>query len=226
VDEWSTSCAPASPAPAAGDATATFSLNGRSVKVTNPDPSLTLLDYLRYTAGLTGTKGSCRQGGCGACTVMMDGLAINACLRPLAACDGKTLLTVEGFGNARDGYSKVQDAIAKGNGSQCGFCTPGMVMNMHSLLATKPEATVADVEAHFDGNICRCTGYRPILAAFHQLVTDEPGVATGCCTSPCAGNFSGAASTPPKHFTGRGSEWIEPTALSDLAGAIRRYERE
>ena len=158
-----------------------FSLNGETVTIKNPDPERSLLDYLRYDVGLTGTKGSCRQGGCGACTVMMQGLAINACLRPVVACDGMTIVTTEGMGNLRDGYSNVQDAIAKGNGSQCGFCTPvrwryflcrasvsrltwkaslsqGMVMNMHSLLATKPGATPADVEKQFDGNICRCTG--------------------------------------------------------------------
>jgi aerobic-type carbon monoxide dehydrogenase small subunit (CoxS/CutS family) len=104
--------------------TVSFKLNGRDVTVKQPDPTRSLLDYLRYDVGLTGTKGSCRQGGCGACTVMMNGLGVNACLRPLVACDGMTITTTEGVGNLRDGYSSVQDAIAKGNGSQCGFCTP------------------------------------------------------------------------------------------------------
>ena len=101
-----------------------FTLNGKRVAVDNADPRMSLLDYLR-AAGHTGTKSSCRQGGCGACTVMMDdGLAINACLRPLVACDGHTITTTEGTGNGREGYSKVHKAIAEGNGSQCGFCTP------------------------------------------------------------------------------------------------------
>ena len=80
---------------AAGNSSCSFTLNGEAVTVDNPDPRLTLLDYLRGVSGLTGTKGSCRQGGCGACTVMMEGLAINACLRPLVACDGHSITTTE-----------------------------------------------------------------------------------------------------------------------------------
>ena len=197
-----------------------FTLNGASVAVKRPDPSKSLLDYLRYDVGLTGTKGSCRQGGCGACTVMMNGLAINACLRPLVACDGMAITTTEGVGNVRDGYSPVQDAIAKGNGSQCGFCTPGMVMNMHSLLATKPDATPADVEAHFDGNICRCTGYRPILSAFHKLATGQPA-GCGVKAAPCTHNFRATRTAHKQYTTDDGSAmWVEPSTLAELASHI------
>lgn len=192
-----------------------FTLNGQPVTVENPDPRLTLLDYLRGDAGLTGTKGSCRQGGCGACTVMMEGLAINACLRPLVACDGHTITTTEGTGNARDGYSKVQAAIAEGNGSQCGFCTPGMVMNMHSLLATKKDLTPLELENHIDGNICRCTGYRPILASFKKLLAEGWRPA---CPGVCA---SAAAPLDPKHFAGTGgTQWSEPLTLADMCAAV------
>ena len=120
---------------------------------------------------------------------MMNGLGINACLRPLVACDGMTITTTEGVGNVRDGYSAVQDAIAKGNGSQCGFCTPGMVMNMHSLLATKPGATAADVEAHFDGNICRCALPMLLVAGeeewegFVHSCSLDMSLTTNCLTS-------------------------------------------
>ena len=196
-----------------------FSLNGETVTIKNPDPSRTLLDYLRYDVGLTGTKGSCRQGGCGACTVMMQGLAINACLRPVVACDGMTIVTTEGMGNVRDGYSNVQDAIAKGNGSQCGFCTPGMVMNMHSLLATKPGATPADVEKQFDGNICRCTGYRPILAAFHKLAKEQPSCG-GATTAPCTQNWQGENVSEPRQASSESATWVEPTTLAELAKLI------
>lgn len=151
---------------------------------------------------------------------MMNGLGINACLRPLVACDGMTITTTEGVGNVRDGYSSVQDAIAKGNGSQCGFCTPGMVMNMHSLLATKPGATPADVEAHFDGNICRCTGYRPILSAFHKLVADQP-TPCGVKAAPCTHNFRAAPTTHKQYTTADGSAlWVEPSTLAELASHI------
>lgn len=103
----------------------TFVLNGKTVHIDDPDPRMSLLDYLRGTAGLTGTKGSCRQGGCGACTVVMQTgstgpkLAINACLRPLCSLDGRQITTTEGLGNSRDGYHAVQECIASGNGSQC-----------------------------------------------------------------------------------------------------------
>eukprot|EP01043_Picozoa_sp_COSAG02_P009806 COSAG02_NODE_337_length_24268_cov_7.498738_8_plen_716_part_00 len=197
-----------------------FTLNGDVVTVKRPDPTRSLLDYLRYDVGLTGTKGSCRQGGCGACTVMMNGLGINACLRPLVACDGMTITTTEGVGNVRDGYSPVQEAIAKGNGSQCGFCTPGMVMNMHSLLATKPGATPADVEAHFDGNICRCTGYRPILSAFHKLAADQ-STPCGVKAAPCTHNFRAAPTAHKQYTTDDGSAvWVEPSTLAELASHI------
>ncbi len=193
-----------------------FTLNGEALTVNNPDPRLTLLDYLRGVSGLTGTKGSCRQGGCGACTVMMEGLAINACLRPLVACDGHTITTTEGTGNARDGYSKVQAAIAEGNGSQCGFCTPGMVMNMHSLLATKKDLTPLELENHIDGNICRCTGYRPILASFKKLLAEGWRPA---CPGACASEA--AAPKVPKHFAGTGgTQWSEPLSLADMCAAV------
>ena len=142
-----------------------FSLNGETVTIKNPDPERSLLDYLRYDVGLTGTKGSCRQGGCGACTVMMQGLAINACLRPVVACDGMTIVTTEGMGNLRDGYSNVQDAIAKGNGSQCGFCTPGMVMSAVDLVQHHDCSSEAAIREGLEGNLCRCTGYQNIVRA-------------------------------------------------------------
>ena len=89
--------------------------------------------------------------------------AINACLRLLCGCDGLALTTVEGLGSQGAGYSQVMKAIAEGQGSQCGFCTPGWVMNMYSLLSENKDLTAEQIEQNFDGNLCRCTGYRPIL---------------------------------------------------------------
>jgi xanthine dehydrogenase/oxidase len=197
----------------------TFHLNGMLFTEHDPSPTLLLLDYLRATVGLTGTKGSCRQGGCGACTVMMDGLSINACLRPLVACDGRAITTTEGVGNGRDGYSKVQAAIAEGNGSQCGFCTPGWVMNMHSLLAQNPKATPADVERQFDGNICRCTGYRPILASFHKLVAS--GGVRACPSTPAPLPTPGPKAFGDLAEGGGAPAWVEPTSVPDLLNWVR-----
>eukprot|EP00743_Colponemidia_sp_Colp-15_P003976 GILK01004288.1.p1 GENE.GILK01004288.1~~GILK01004288.1.p1 ORF type:complete len:1351 (-),score=243.88 GILK01004288.1:135-4187(-) len=155
-----------------------FFLNGKLVTVNNPDPAVMLSGYLRGI-GLTGTKLSCWEGGCGACSVLLtcvdkiDGQkkdrVINACLRPLCSLDGMAVTTTEGLGNKQVGFHKVQTQIADGNGSQCGYCTPGWVMNMYGLLKENPHPTVADVEHRFDGNMCRCTGYRPILTAFKEL---------------------------------------------------------
>ena len=160
-----------------------FRVNGVTVYPT-VDPSTKLVTYLRENLGLYGTKVSCGEGGCGACVVLMtwtnaagkkQSRSVNSCLRPIQLCDGMEIFTVEGMGSIKTGYSQVQKCIAEGNGSQCGFCTPGMVMAMHGLLAEKQTITAEDVEKRFDGNLCRCTGYRPILQSFRKLVeTSSP----------------------------------------------------
>lgn len=151
-----------------------FYLNGTKVELTNFDPEVTLLEYLR-DIGLTGTKLGCAEGGCGACTVVVSQLnpttkrvyhaSVNACLAPLVSVDGKHVITVEGIGNSARPHP-AQQRIALANGSQCGFCTPGIVMSLYALLRNNgPEPSEVEVEEAFDGNLCRCTGYRPILDA-------------------------------------------------------------
>ena len=149
-----------------------FLLDGAVVTVDPVDPTGTLLDHLRERLGRTGTKEGCAEGDCGACTVLVgelegdavDWRAVNACIAFLPMIDGKALMTVESVG--REGaLHPVQRALADGHGSQCGFCTPGFVMSLYgrSIGACGTEGTaVADVIA---GNLCRCTGYGPILAA-------------------------------------------------------------
>lgn len=143
----------------------------------------TVLSYLRDVEGLTGAKLGCGEGGCGACTVLvsrydrrngrLDHRAVNACLAPVATLDGAAVTTVEALGNTRDGLNPVQQALAHAHGSQCGFCTPGIVMSMYALLrqraAEQKPVTASDVDSAFDGNLCRCTGYRPILEAYRGL---------------------------------------------------------
>ncbi|KAJ2508181.1 hypothetical protein IWW47_000745, partial [Coemansia sp. RSA 2052] len=150
-----------------------FYLNGQRVTVDEPDLDMTLLQYLRST-GLTGTKLGCGEGGCGACTVMVSRYdtdtsrivhtSANACLCPLATIDGKHVITVEGLGTSARPHP-VQERIALLHGSQCGFCTPGFVMSLYTLLRNNPSPTEHEIEECFDGNLCRCTGYRPILDA-------------------------------------------------------------
>lgn len=162
-----------------------FWINDEKHVVRDPDPRTLLLDYLRSDAvGLTGTKKVCAQGGCGACTVTLsrwnarerrvEQTAINSCLRPLCAVDGMAVTTVEGVGSTATELSPVQYQIAIDNGSQCGYCTPGWVMAMHSHLVANPDAKLDQdqIEKLFDGNLCRCTGFRPILYAMRHFADD------------------------------------------------------
>ena len=180
-----------------------LSVNGIEHRLTNPSPSLLLVDFIR-SLGLTGTKVACGEGGCGSCTVIATGAdsvprSINACLRLLCACDGLAITTTEGLGSQAEGFAAVQQVIIKLGGSQCGFCTPGWVSAMAALLARKAALgktlTKAEIESSFDGNLCRCTGYRPILQAFKAAFADDSteeerqraGVADleELCTTPC-----------------------------------------
>ena len=143
-----------------------FTLNGAPVEVQAPDPTLTLLDWLRTHRRLTGTKEGCAEGDCGACTIMAvesDGRprAINACITFLPMIDGASLVTVEGL----SGASAVQRALVALHGSQCGFCTPGIVMSLHTHHVRRAENDPASIKDCLAGNLCRCTGYGPIIRA-------------------------------------------------------------
>ncbi len=160
-----------------------FYLDGEKITLVNESPKTRLIDYLhKPEVGKGGTKLSCGQGGCGACTVMLTSWdsgreeivhkAINSCLRPVATLDGAMVTTTQGIGNIKDGVDEVQWKIAANNGSQCGYCTPGFTMHMFTALQQGKEMTTKEIEDLFDGNICRCTGYRPILDGFKQFGCD------------------------------------------------------
>ncbi|KAL0831376.1 hypothetical protein ABMA28_002200 [Loxostege sticticalis] len=159
-----------------------FFVNGKKVVEPNPEPEWTLLWYLRRKLRLTGTKLGCAEGGCGACTVMVsrynrkekkiNHLAINACLAPVCAMHGLAVTTVEGIGSTKTKLHPVQERIAKAHGSQCGFCTPGIVMSMYSLLRSCAKVTYSEMEVAFQGNLCRCTGYRAIIEGYKTFIED------------------------------------------------------
>lgn len=162
-----------------------FKVNGRECKILageiSPDTSLNT--YLRTHLCLTGTKFMCEEGGCGCCNVAIQGvhpvtkeqftLAINSCLFLVYSCHDLSITTIEGLGNKKTGYHSMQQRLAHFDGSQCGFCSPGFIMNMFSLYIGKyGSVTAEEIEDSFGGNICRCTGYRPILDAFKSFATD------------------------------------------------------
>lgn len=160
-----------------------FYVNGDRCEIADPDPTTLLIDWLRADeVGLTGTKLSCGEGGCGACTVMLSRwdpksrrvveTAINSCLRPLCSLDGAMITTTEGIGSTRGKLDPVQYRIAANNGSQCGYCTPGFVMNMFTFLRNHPKPEQQQIEDLFDGHLCRCTGYRPILEGMKSFAVD------------------------------------------------------
>jgi len=137
-----------------------FTLNGTAVDV-RAHPLKRLLDVLREECGLTGTKEGCGEGECGACTVLVDGEAVNACLVPFAQVRGREVLTIEGL----RGRHPLQDAFVMEGGAQCGICTPGMIM---AAAALPRDATLEDVRLGLAGNICRCTGYTGIYRAIEK----------------------------------------------------------
>jgi aerobic-type carbon monoxide dehydrogenase small subunit (CoxS/CutS family) len=140
-----------------------FILNGRPAHVEAPG-HWTILDLLRDGLALTGTKDGCGEGVCGACTVLLDDEPVRACLVLAARLRGRSLTTVEGL--ERGGVpDRLQEAFARAGAVQCGFCTPGMLLSAHALLASNPLPTEREVREGLAGNLCRCTGYTKIIEA-------------------------------------------------------------
>ena len=142
-------------------------INGRPVEVAI-EPQETLAEVLRERLHLTGTKVSCDVQVCGACTVLLDGLPVSACTLLAYEARDKDVLTIEGLSHGEQ-LHPLQQAFIDENGFQCGFCTPGMILTARSLLETKPEASEDEIRAYMEGNICRCTGYKPIVAAIQRV---------------------------------------------------------
>eukprot|EP00775_Hariotina_reticulata_P011871 gene11871-12015_t len=170
-----------------------LSVNGQKLEVDSVASSTRLVDVLRSETKFRGPKVACGEGGCGACTVLAESLQpgtgvitrriINSCLVPIQLCDGLHIVTAEGLGNSKDGFSPVQEAVARHFASQCGFCTPGIVVATTAAAAAvaaggrgagqcgdhgaggTADVKAAAIAAGLDGNLCRCTGWRPIIDA-------------------------------------------------------------
>jgi carbon-monoxide dehydrogenase small subunit len=131
------------------------------------EPRLLLADFLRQELGLTGVHVACEQGGCGACTIRLDGRLALSCLVLAVQADGAEIDTAEGL--ARDGeLHPIQEAFRSQHGLQCGFCTPGMLLTAQALLEANPAPSDAEIREHLSGNVCRCTGYTGIVAAVRE----------------------------------------------------------
>ncbi|OTA08800.1 xanthine dehydrogenase [Trichoderma parareesei] len=227
------------------DDTLRFYLNGTKVVLDEIDPEITVLEYLRGI-GLTGTKLGCGEGGCGACTIVVSQFnpttkqiyhaSVNACLAPLVSLDGKHVITIEGIGNTKRPHP-TQERVAKSHGSQCGFCTPGIVMSLYALLRNNATPTTDEVEEAFDGNLCRCTGYRSILDAAHTFSKESScGKAKtngggGCCMENGNGKPEGGCcmdkmnnDQPIKRFTPPGFIEYNPDTELIFPPALKKHE--
>ena len=197
-----------------------FTLNGELREESSVSPTMTVLDFLREKAGLTGTKEGCAEGDCGACTIVMvrhgsDRLeAVNSCLLAMGQLDGARVVTVEGLAEKGGELESVQQAIVTQDGTQCGFCTPGFVMALHALRHSGETVTDAVIHDALAGNLCRCTGYRSIVEA-----------ARTACASPgmkVSGNSSISLQTSDA-YAAAGQLYYAPKTIGALIARRAEY---
>ena len=151
-------------------------VNGEAMTADDVWPGESLLYVLRERLGLPGSKNACEQGECGSCTVYLDGIPVCACLVAAGQVEGRSVRTVEGLAEG-DELDPVQDAFVRTGAVQCGFCTPGLIVAAHDLVARKPDASDAEIREALAGNLCRCTGYEKILDAV-RLAASQVGERT------------------------------------------------
>ncbi len=221
-----------------------FSVNGKETVLRDAEPDQFLIQHLR-NSGLVGTKLTCGEGGCGACTVLLshrnsagelEHRSVNSCLVPLCAVDGMQVTTVEGLGTS-DNMHPVQERMAVYGGSQCGGCTPGFVMSIFSTLQSNPDATTKEMLKSIDGNLCRCTGYRPIVEVARSFCSDhttkqnELSPLTGIECAPFDASKHRIEAKLPSddgatlHIDNRkrGMRWITPRTMDELLQLKRDY---
>jgi carbon-monoxide dehydrogenase small subunit len=189
-----------------------------------------LADFLRHELGLTGTHVGCEQGVCGNCTVIVDGAAVKSCLMLAAQADGCEVRTVESLASDEGGLNELQQSFKEAHARQCGFCTPGFLMSAYDLLRHRPDVPVEDLPSELSGVLCRCTGYRNIVAAVGEVAAAYPNGVPGplnCTRRTLAGRTSG--STPPPRpdraataATSAAMEISMPTGKPTAAIEVRR----
>ncbi|MEP7328914.1 MAG: xanthine dehydrogenase small subunit [Betaproteobacteria bacterium] len=216
-----------------------FLLNGEPVVVGGCSPQTTLLEYLREQRRLTGTKEGCAEGDCGACTVVLAEIApvtgaiawqpINACIRLLPSVAGKAVFTIESLAATDGAQHPVQQAMVACHASQCGFCTPGFTMSLFGLYKSGQKPTRAVIEDALSGNLCRCTGYRPIVEAALAMV-DFPSpngwrgaVDIEANESTLKMALAALADPQPLQFSGDGATWFAPRTVDQLAAVVAAH---
>ena len=211
-----------------------FLLNDQPVDLSGFAPDLTLLDWLRLDRRLTGTKEGCAEGDCGACTVLVGRMdngilvyeTVNACIRFVGSLDATHVVTVEHLNRPDGALSAVQQAMVDNHGSQCGFCTPGIVASLHALWLADPEPDETDIERALQGNLCRCTGYEPIVKAAIAAAATIPSedndrlvAAYGATVAALTDFADGARVTIESE---RGTTYL-PADVDDLADLYEQY---
>jgi carbon-monoxide dehydrogenase small subunit len=149
-----------------------FNVNGKKVDL-EIQPDTILVDLLRDTLRLTGTKEGCREGECGACTILLDGLPVNSCLIPALKAQGRSVVTIEGLAGAEGQLDSLQQHFMTEGAVQCGFCTPAMILNAKSLLDKTPDPDEQKIRYAISGVLCRCTGYQKIVHAIKAASQDK-----------------------------------------------------
>lgn len=201
----------------------TFLLNGIPTTISNPNPSMMLVEYLR-SVGVTSTKIGCGEGGCGACTVVLatdkglNPVTVNACMHPVCQLAGMSVTTNEGIGSVEAGLHPIQQRLAEESGTQCGYCTPGFVMSMYGLLLANPNPSATDVENAFDGNMCRCTGYRSILNAMQSFAQTSQETKQNQPES-----LPSQVNQVASHFANDEVQWFTPASLTEVYSLLAQY---
>ncbi len=196
----------------------TATVNGVRHQADDVWPGESLLFVLRERMGLPGSKNACEQGECGSCTVYLDGVPVCACLVAAGQAEGREIVTVEGLADADGELHPVQQAFVEAGAVQCGFCTPGLLVAAHDLLARDPDPADADVREALAGNLCRCTGYEKILEAVRLAAfrLAAPGSESPGSESP--GSESPGSESPGSESPGSESPGSESPGSESAAG--------
>ncbi|MDF2366105.1 xanthine dehydrogenase small subunit [Sneathiella sp.] len=204
---------------------------GKIVEMENIDPTMTVLNYLRYDKALTGTKEGCAEGDCGACTVVLGELtdgrikyqAVNACIQFLPTLDGKELITVEDLREKEGELHPVQRALVDANGTQCGFCTPGFIMSLFAEMHSEPKADRSHINDVLAGNLCRCTGYGTIVDAALTIAQSNGKDQFHARETQTASLLHALGEDAGLHLTWQDRHYFAPKSVGELTDALASH---